>query len=181
MREFMAGRIASIGEMPLLEARHLVKTFRSGESALGGRGSEVQAVNDVSLSIEPGETLGLVGESGSGKSTLGRILLRLVEADAGEVYFDGQDVRRAGRTQLRQLRSHMQIIFQDPFGSLDPRMTVEQIICESLVIRGGETRAARRQHATDMLRAVGLDESALRRYAHEFSGGQRQRTALRAC
>ncbi len=164
--------------MALVEARHLVKTFRTGQSAFGGAGSELRAVNDVSLTIDSGETLGLVGESGSGKSTLGRILLRLIDPDAGEVYFDGHDVRRAGRSHLRQLRSQMQIIFQDPFGSLDPRMTVEQIVCEPLAIRGGYPRAARRQLAAEMMRAVGLEESALSRYAHEFSGGQRQRIGI---
>ena len=164
--------------MPLVDARHIVKTFRSDPSAFVGGGSEVRAVDNVSLAIEPGETLGLVGESGSGKSTLGRILLRLVEPDSGELYFDGHDVRQAGRTQLRQLRSQMQIIFQDPFGSLDPRMTVGQIVAEPLAIRGGESRAARRQRTTEILRAVGLDESALQRYAHEFSGGQRQRIGI---
>lgn len=169
---------ANIGEMPLLEARNLVKTFRSGASAFRGGGVEVRAVNDVSLSIHAGETLGLVGESGSGKTTLGRILLRLVELDSGELIFDGQNVPSASRSQLRHLRSQMQIIFQDPFGSLDPRMTVEQLVSEPLVIRGGWRANARRRHAADILRAVGLDESALGRYAHEFSGGQRQRVGI---
>ena len=119
--------------MPLLEARHLTKTFSSGQTMFGaGTTGQVRAVNDVSLAIEAGETLGLVGESGSGKSTLGRMLLRLVEADSGEVFFDGHDVLRAGGAQLRHLRRDMQIIFQDPFGSLDPRMTVEQIVCEPM-------------------------------------------------
>jgi peptide/nickel transport system ATP-binding protein len=164
--------------MPLLEARHIVKTFRSGQSAFGGGGSEVRAVNNVSLAIDAGETLGLVGESGSGKSTLGRILLRLVEPDSGELYFDGVDVRGASGIRLREMRSHMQIIFQDPFGSLDPRMTVEQIVCEPLMIRGGFDRRQRWEQAAEMMRAVGLEESALPRYAHEFSGGQRQRIGI---
>ena len=117
--------------MPLLEARHLTKTFTSGQTMFGtGRSGNVRAVSDVSLTIEAGETLGLVGESGSGKSTLGRMLLRLVEPDSGEVFFDGRDVLRASGAQLCSLRRDMQIIFQDPFGSLDPRMTVEQIVCE---------------------------------------------------
>ena len=165
--------------MPLLEARQLSKTFSSGQSALGlqitGR---VRAVSDVSLSIEPGETLGLVGESGSGKSTLGRMLVRLIEPDSGEVQFDGQDVLRARGSSLRQLRRDMQIIFQDPFGSLDPRMTVEQIVCEPLVIHGRESRAVRRDKAAEMMQAVGLEASALARYPHEFSGGQRQRIGI---
>ena len=136
----------TIGGMPLVEARRLTKTFSSGQSALGIRAAtQVRAVNDVSLAIEAGETLGLVGESGSGKSTLGRMLLRLVEPDSGEVHFDGHDVLRAGGAELRRLRRDMQIIFQDPFGSLDPRMTVEQIVCEPLAIHGSENRAGRRQ------------------------------------
>ena len=164
--------------MPLLEARHLIKTFHSGQSAFGGGGAEVRAVNDVSFSIAAGETLGLVGESGSGKSTLGRMLLRLVEPDSGELTFDGQDVLNAGASRLRQLRGQMQIIFQDPFGSLDPRMTVEQVVAEPLAIGRNAPRADRRRRTTEMLRAVGLDESALKRYPHEFSGGQRQRIGI---
>ncbi len=172
-------RFATIGSMPLVEARHLIKTFSSGQSALGIRATtHVRAVNDVSLAIEAGETLGLVGESGSGKSTLGRMLLRLVEPDSGEVYFDGHDVLRAGGAELRRLRRDMQIIFQDPFGSLDPRMTVEQIICEPLAIHGSDNRVGRRQRTAEVLRAVGLDASALSRYPHEFSGGQRQRIGI---
>jgi ABC-type glutathione transport system ATPase component len=165
--------------MPLVEARHLTKTFSSGQSALGMRATgKVRAVNDVSLTIEAGETLGLVGESGSGKSTLGRMLLRLIEPDSGEVYFDGHEVMRARGAKLRRLRRNMQIIFQDPFGSLDPRMTVEQIVCEPLAIHGSENRARRRLSAAEVMRAVGLDASALKRYPHEFSGGQRQRIGI---
>ena len=169
----------TIPTMPLVEVRRLTKTFRSGQSALGmSAASQVCAVNGVSLAIEAGETLGLVGESGSGKSTLGRMLLRLVEADSGEVYFDGHDVLRAGGVELRRLRRDMQIIFQDPFGSLDPRMTVEQIVCEPLTIHGSENRNERRERAAEAMRAVGLDASALGRYPHEFSGGQRQRIGI---
>jgi len=165
--------------MPLVEARHLTKTFSSGQSALGlTSAGKVRAVHDVSLTIETGETLGLVGESGSGKSTLGRLLLRLVEPDCGQVLVAGHDVLRAGGAELRQLRRDMQIIFQDPFGSLDPRMTVEQIVCEPLAIHGSESRNGRRERAAKVLRAVGLDASALKRYPHEFSGGQRQRIGI---
>ena len=165
--------------MSFIEARRLSKTFRTGQSALGlSAAGQVRAVNDVSLTIEAGESLGLVGESGSGKSTLGRILLRLVEPDSGEVFFDGHDVLRAGGAELRRLRRDMQIIFQDPFGSLDPRMTVEQIVCEPMAIHGSESRKNRQQRAAEALRAVGLDASALRRYPHEFSGGQRQRIGI---
>ncbi len=165
--------------MPLVHAKHLVKTFQTEQSAFGMKPADtVRAVNDVSLSIEAGETLGLVGESGSGKSTLGRMLLRLIEADSGEVIFDGRDVLRAHGADLRHLRRDMQIIFQDPVGSLDPRMNVEQIVCEPMVIHGSENRQARRQRASEVMRAVGLDESAFGRYPHEFSGGQRQRIGI---
>ena len=165
--------------MPLVQARRLSKTFSSGQSAFGlHAASQVRAVRDVSLTIKAGETLGLVGESGSGKSTLGRMLLRLVEPDSGEVLFDGHDVLRAGGTELRRLRRDMQIIFQDPFGSLDPRMAVEQIVCEPMAIHGTEDRAGRRRRAAEVMRAVGLDASALNRYPHEFSGGQRQRIGI---
>ncbi len=165
--------------MPLLQANHLVKTFHTQASAFGLRpGGEVRAVNDVSLTIDAGETLGLVGESGSGKSTLGRMLLRLVEADSGEVIFDGKNVLQAGGFAMRQLRRDMQIIFQDPFGSLDPRMTVESIVCEPLIVHGNDGGSDRRKRAVEVMRAVGLDESALGRYPHEFSGGQRQRVGI---
>ncbi len=165
--------------MPLVAANHLVKTFQSGQSTFGTQASgQVRAVNDVSLSIEPGETLGLVGESGSGKSTLGRMLLRLIEPDSGEVVFDGKDLLRADGAELRRLRRDMQIIFQDPFGSLDPRMTVEQIVSEPMVVHSSDAREVRQQRAAEMMRAVGLDATALHRYPHEFSGGQRQRIGI---
>ncbi len=165
--------------MPLLEARNLNKTYRSDASAFGSRpASEVRAVDDVSLSIEPGETLGLVGESGSGKSTLGRMLVRLIEPDSGSIRFDGRDVLESRGSALRELRRNMQIIFQDPFGSLDPRMTVGEIMSEPLVIHGEGNRKARLARAAEMMRAVGMEASALDRYPHEFSGGQRQRIGI---
>ena len=119
--------------MALVEVRNLIKSFPFSEGAFGGAKGEVRAVNDVSLDIEPGETLGLVGESGSGKSTLGRLLLRLIEPTSGTVRFDGQDVLSASGREMRRLRRDMQIIFQDPFGSLDPRMRVGDIITEPLI------------------------------------------------
>ncbi len=165
--------------MALVEIRDLVKTY-SGSSSLFGGGAqrEVRAVDEVSLDIQAGETLGLVGESGSGKSTLGRLALRLIEPTSGSVCFDGSDLVSASSGDLRRMRRHMQIIFQDPFGSLDPRFRVEDIIAEPLVIHEALTKQARRVRVVELLRAVGLDESALQRYPHEFSGGQRQRIGI---
>jgi ABC-type glutathione transport system ATPase component len=140
---------------------------------------KLRAVNRVSLDIHAGETLGLVGESGCGKSTLGRMILRLIEPTSGSVRFDNRDVLAASATEMRRLRREMQIIFQDPFASLDPRMRVEEIITEPLLIHESSLgRAARHSRALEMLQAVGLEEAALRRYAHEFSGGQRQRIGI---
>jgi peptide/nickel transport system ATP-binding protein len=137
-----------------------------------------RAVDDVSLDIEAGETLGLVGESGSGKSTLGRLILRLIEPTSGAVTFAGTDVTSASRGDLRRLRREMQIIFQDPFGSLDPRMTVEQVVTEPFVVHEKISSELRMQKAAELMKAVGLDASALQRYPHEFSGGQRQRIGI---
>jgi peptide/nickel transport system ATP-binding protein len=175
--------------MALVEVHDLVKVFPLEESAFGGGARrQVRAVDGVSFSIESGETLGLVGESGCGKSTLGRLMLRLIEPTAGRVHFDGHDVLAAGGSELRRLRRDMQIIFQDPFGSLNPRMTVEAILAEPLIIHrralerdgdaSGATGEARRRRVAELLRAVGLDDSALGRHPHEFSGGQRQRIGI---
>jgi ABC-type oligopeptide transport system ATPase subunit len=164
----------------LLEVRSLTKIFNLAESPFGSRSTGVvRAVDDVSLDIHAGETLGLVGESGSGKSTLGRLILRLIEPTSGSVVFNGIDLLRANGSELRRLRRDMQIIFQDPFGSLDPRYRVEDVIAEPLILhRDTLGRAARRQRVRELLRAVGMDESALSRYPHEFSGGQRQRIGI---
>ena len=174
--------------MALIQIRNLTKIFHLSESTFGSRGAadcrrEVRAVDDVSLDIQQGETLGLVGESGSGKTTLGRLILRLIESSAGSVAFDGVDVLKAGAAGLRRLRRDMQIIFQDPFASLDPRFRVEDLIAEPLVIHGvsngeNQSRESRRRRVAELLRAVGMDESALPRYTHEFSGGQRQRIGI---
>lgn len=170
--------------MPLLQVRNLTRIFDLAESPFGSRRSgEVRAVDDVSLDIHEGETLGLVGESGSGKSTLGRLILRLLEPTAGTVVFDGIDLLQANGLELRRLRRDMQIIFQDPFGSLDPRYRVEDVIAEPLILHpkinaGSLTHSARRQRVAELLRAVGMDESAMPRYPHEFSGGQRQRIGI---
>jgi peptide/nickel transport system ATP-binding protein len=165
--------------MPLIEVRNLSKVFDLSESAFGSRRSgQIRAVDDVSLDIQPGETLGLVGESGSGKSTVGRLILRLIEPTSGAIRFDGIDLLKANGSELRRLRRDMQIIFQDPFGSLDPRFRVEDVIAEPLIIHEQLNASTRRQRVQELLRAVGLDESAMRRYPHEFSGGQRQRVGI---
>jgi peptide/nickel transport system ATP-binding protein len=168
--------------MPLIEIRNLTKIYPQSESVFGGTSgsrSEIRAVDDVSLDIHAGETLGLVGESGSGKSTLGRLLLRLIEPTSGSIRFEDRDLLAASPGEMRRLRRDMQIIFQDPFASLDPRFHVEDIIAEPLLIH--EKRSAKdgiRSRVVELLRAVGLDESILRRFPHEFSGGQRQRIGI---
>ena len=165
--------------MALVEVRELVKTYAFGQSLFHSRGSgEVRAVDGVSLGIEEGETLGLVGESGSGKSTLGRLILRLIEPTSGTVTFAGRDVTCLGGGEMRPLRRNMQIIFQDPFGSLDPRLRVEDVIAEPLVIHEKSRKTVRRARVRELLVSVGLDESAMRRFPHEFSGGQRQRIGI---
>ena len=174
--------------MALVEVRNVAKVFPLGESILGGGAKgEVRAVDNVSLDIEPGETLGLVGESGSGKSTLGRLILRLIEPTSGTVRFDGRDLLSATHSDVRCMRRHMQIIFQDPFSALDPRMRVDGLIAEPLLIHKqgagapllpGVGRSGIPMRVEELLRAVGLDPSAMRRYPHEFSGGQRQRIVI---
>ncbi|HWZ84196.1 MAG TPA: ATP-binding cassette domain-containing protein [Terriglobales bacterium] len=165
--------------MPLLEIRNLTKLFPLGESVFGGGASgEVRAVDDVSLDIHAGETLGLVGESGSGKSTLGRLVLRLVEPTSGKITFEGRNLLAASHGEMRRIRRDLQIIFQDPFGSLDPRMRVEDVISEPLIIHEPMDPSARRTRVGELLRDVGLDQSAMRRFPHEFSGGQRQRIGI---
>jgi ABC-type oligopeptide transport system ATPase subunit len=169
----------SILLVPLLEVHNLTKVFPLGESLFGGSASgEVRAVDDVSFGIESGETLGLVGESGSGKSTLGRLILRLIEPTSGSISFEGRDLLAANSSEIRRLRRDMQIIFQDPFGSLDPRMRVEDVIAEPLLIHESISAPGRRQRVEELLRVVGLDQSAARRFPHEFSGGQRQRIGI---
>ena len=163
----------------LLEVRNLTKVFPLGESVFGGGNKgEVRAVDDISFGIQAGETLGVVGESGSGKSTLGRLILRLIEPTSGSVRYDGRDLLTASRSAMRNLRRDIQIIFQDPFGSLDPRMRVEEVVAEPLVIHERMSSADRYSRVAELLRAVGLDESAMDRFPHEFSGGQRQRIGI---
>jgi ABC-type oligopeptide transport system ATPase subunit len=163
--------------MPLVEVRNLVKEFPA-RGALWRSGARVRAVDDVSFTIEEGETFGLVGESGSGKTTTGRCILRLATPTSGGVRFRDEDVLAASRLRMRELRRQMQIVFQDPYSSLNPRMRVGAIVEEPLVIHGVGDRAARRARVEDLFRLVGLERAAMRRYPHEFSGGQRQRIGL---
>jgi peptide/nickel transport system ATP-binding protein len=163
--------------MPLLEVRNLVKEFTRTHGIFGAA-SAVRAVDGVSFSIEQGETFGLVGESGSGKTTTGRCILRLIEPTAGEVRFRGEDVLRFSRTRMRDARRDMQIVFQDPYSSLNPRMRVGRIVEEPLVIHGIGSRGERQERVVELFKLVGLDPSQLARYPHQFSGGQRQRIGL---
>ncbi|OYU98646.1 MAG: peptide ABC transporter ATP-binding protein [Burkholderiales bacterium PBB5] len=157
---------------PLIELRHLSRHF-------GSPRQPVRAVDDVSFSIHQGETLGLVGESGSGKSTIGRTVLRLIEASAGQVLYRGEDLARADARRLRALRSKLQIIFQDPYASLNPKMRVRQILDEALVTHGlGGDKAGRLRRVHELLHLVGLRPEQAERYPHEFSGGQRQRIGV---
>ncbi|HEV7417987.1 MAG TPA: dipeptide/oligopeptide/nickel ABC transporter ATP-binding protein [Tianweitania sediminis] len=157
---------------PILQAVDLVRHF-SGQG-----GATVKAVDGISLTLSRGETLGLVGESGCGKSTTGRMLLRLLPATAGTLSFDGQDLTSLPVRRLRPLRRRMQMVFQDPFASLDPRMTVGQTLTEMLTIHRIGTRTERRERVAWLMEKVGLRAEQLHRYPHEFSGGQRQRIAI---
>jgi len=165
--------------MPLLEVQHLKVHYPVQRQGFCGPPSAVKAVDDVSLTVEAGEAVGLVGESGCGKSTLGKAVIRLVEPTGGRIVFDGLDITRAGASELRPLRRRFQMVFQDPFNSLDPRMTVGQSIAEALVIhRLGATAAARKTRVGELLHSVGLDADMAGRYPHQFSGGQRQRVGI---
>ena len=161
----------------LVEVRGLTKHFARGGS-LFRRGTVVKAVDGVSFSIAEGETFGLVGESGSGKSTTGRCMLRLVEPTAGEVRYRGEDVLAYSSSEMRTARRHLQMIFQDPYSSLNPRMRAREIVDEPLVIHKLGTKSERAERVAELFRLVGLDPAHLERYPHEFSGGQRQRIGL---
>jgi len=164
--------------MPLLEVRHLVKHYSRGGGLFAPPPTVVRAVDDVSFHIDEGDMFGLVGESGSGKSTTGRCILRLVEPDSGEVAFRGENVLQFPRSRMRLARRDMQIVFQDPYSSLNPRMRAGDIVEEPLIIHGlgaPEERAAR---VKELFELVGLEHAHLRRYPREFSGGQRQRIGI---
>jgi len=164
---------------PLLQVKNLVKQFPIKGGILQRVVDRVHAVDGVSFDLAPGETLGVVGESGCGKSTTGRCILRLIEPSSGQVMFDGKDVTAAGKDELRALARDMQIIFQDPYASLNPRMTVGAIIGEALTIHKlAPTRRAYEERIVELLETVGLAADHMRRYPHEFSGGQRQRIGI---
>lgn len=162
---------------PILEAFDLSKRF-AGPTRLFAPKRYVTAVDRISLAVYPGETLAIVGESGSGKSTLGRLLLRLLAASEGRVYYQGEEITHASGARLNQLRRELQIIFQDPFASLNPRMTVEQIVGEPLWLHQKIGKAERQARVAELLGTVGLPAAWARRYPHEFSGGQRQRIGI---
>jgi oligopeptide transport system ATP-binding protein len=163
---------------PLLRVEHLVKHFPVRKGLFSRRVAVVKAVDDISFEVFPGETLALVGESGCGKSTAGRLILRLLEPSSGKVTFDGQDVFSLGDRAVRSLRREMQIIFQDPYASLNPRMTVGDIVGEPLMLHGIATGAAAAARVRELLALVGLSPHYAQRYPHEFSGGQRQRIGV---
>jgi oligopeptide/dipeptide ABC transporter ATP-binding protein len=163
---------------PLLEVRHLKKYFPIRRGVLSRVVNHVRAVDDVSFSLKPGETFGLVGESGCGKTTTGRAVLRLIEPDSGEVRFDNEDLLKLDSVALRRKRRDMQIIFQDPYASLNPRMTIRTIVGEPFAIHGITSGADRDARVAELLKTVGLDPSVISRYPHEFSGGQRQRIGI---
>jgi ABC-type oligopeptide transport system ATPase subunit len=162
---------------PLLDVRHLVKDF-PGRAGVFGRAGTVRAVDDVSFTIDTGETFGLVGESGSGKTTTGRCILRLIEPTSGEVRFQDTDFLALSARELRSARRHVQIVFQDPYSSLNPRMRAGAIVEEPLIIHRVGTRDERRARVAELLGLVGLDPADAAKYPHEFSGGQRQRIGL---
>ncbi len=163
----------------LIEVHNLVKHFPVGQGLITARfGKTVKAVDDVSFEVEEGETLGLVGESGCGKSTIGRCVIRLLEATSGKILFGGADVGQLKGKQLKAYRREMQFIFQDPYASLNPRMTFGEIVTEPLAIHGIGTRREREARCREMLSVVGLNPEHVHRYPHEFSGGQRQRVGI---
>ena len=164
----------------LLKVEHLHKEFPTGSGFMGGKFSKkvVSAVNDLSFEIRAGETFGLVGESGCGKSTTGRAIMHLDPPTSGKVYFEGRDISKMNKKELKAMRREMQFIFQDPYASLNPRMTIGEIISEPMVIHGIGTPEERIERVRELLDVVGLNPEHINRYPHEFSGGQRQRVGI---
>jgi len=163
---------------PLLSVQHLKKYFPIHRGVLGRVAAHVKAVDDISFDINKGETFGLVGESGCGKTTAGRAILRLLEPDGGSINFDGLDLLSLKKEELRRKRRDMQIIFQDPYASLNPRMTIRTIVGEPFAIHDIAAGSEREARVEELLKTVGLDSSVMNRYPHEFSGGQRQRVGI---
>ena len=153
----------------LFEVKHLKKYFPLKGAALGGKGQEVKAVDDVSFEVFEGETLGIVGESGSGKTTLGRTMIRLNDPTSGEIIYEGQDIANLSRRELTSLRKEIQIIFQDPYSSLNPRMTVGEIIAEPLAIQQTLSKDEQHNRVVELMELCGLEKSQINRYPHEFS------------
>ena len=162
----------------LLKVSHLVKYFPASGSGSIKKGRAVKAVDDVSFTVYKGETLGIVGESGCGKSTTGRLILRMIEPTSGEIVFEGEDILKLPKGKLRKMRSQMQMVFQDPFASLNPRMRVADIIAEPLICCTDMNAREREARVNELLKLVGLDENYGGRFPHEFSGGQRQRICI---
>ncbi|MFC0299241.1 ABC transporter ATP-binding protein [Virgibacillus soli] len=165
-------------EKPILEVEQLKKYFDIKGGVFGRKVGEVKAVDDISFAVKRGEILGIVGESGCGKSTTGKAILRLIEPTSGQIKFEGQDITNLDAKKMRQLRRDMQIIFQDPYASLNPRHTVEKIIGEPLLIHGMKNAKQRKERVRELLEVVGLQAYHASRYAHQFSGGQRQRIGI---
>ncbi|MBI1821429.1 MAG: dipeptide ABC transporter ATP-binding protein [Nitrospirae bacterium] len=164
--------------MPLLSVSHLKKYFPVKGSFFSSEKKVVHAVDDVSFDLFPGEVLGLVGESGSGKSTTGRLILRLIEPTSGSVFYNGEDILKIDSKRMRALRREIQIIFQDPFSSLNPRMTIGKILEEPFIIHKIGDKKERKEKVLRLLEKIGLHPDAIKRYPHEFSGGQRQRIGI---
>ena len=163
---------------PLLSVQNLKKYFPIHRGVFSRVAAHVKAVDGVSFSINKGETFGLVGESGCGKTTAGRAVLRLIEPDSGTIQFDGTDLISLGKQELRRKRRDMQLIFQDPYASLNPRMTIRSIVAEPFAVHHVASGSERESRVADLLKTVGLDPSVMNRYPHEFSGGQRQRIGI---